>query len=704
MNSNDLLARMRVYAKANIYQIGCTSSEHLNIHAQQNRAFNLVFSLESEIVGKDVAVIGAGITGLTVSAALVAAGAEKVTLYDAKKSAMHLQAGNQTRFLHPNIAIWPERTFGYPVTHLPFLNWRSDTAGHVYKQLLKQWTVHQNLYSNKIDVKLGCLIKEVIPPQNASDTIMLKKSRGTDSCQILIIASGYGLERRPLSNTASYWRNDDLAQPILSEVQKKRYLVSGAGDGGLIEVLRLTIKDFHHQRFIQSVMYDARLFKKANKIRTQIQEAPRKEFEIWKRFTSLNQRSNQKFDFLKLKRSDTEVFLNATQNFPSGAKSQMLHRLCVALLIRRGIVKYIPGKLESVFENAQNEKIALIRNNSGETHLRVDEVIERHGTDPTLFKLFPKDKNLYSRLKAKWENKIDQTWNALYDREFLADEFQKSYLERGYKLGFLVTDDADIDTHLRNIYLRLDQEEISQKAREWVVQNFEGDLDDDWDGRAFHLTVENCDILQHGGRDFPDVRFSWRRYMTLSQLQLQFQLLALLTQLDALTPVQLLAQLRMLAQLQFNDEQFRERCLFLRTNSRKLVEHLFLNDDMPYQIFRIFPASNFERYLSKHFPPPTPTEAQSRPERLVSLDTHGFLISHADGAFNSEDDNDYFEIQNIDGMRQAHSLLRLPVLLEILMNSWPTTQAHGMGWAINRTQFENQNEHKGNLLLEWNPL
>ena len=109
MEPAELLDKLRVYVGSNIYQVGCTASR-LNVHAQQQRAFNLVWALQrfDGLQNRRVAIIGGGIAGITAASAAAAAGAS-VWLYEKKGTLMHLQAGNQTRFLHPSIALWPEK-------------------------------------------------------------------------------------------------------------------------------------------------------------------------------------------------------------------------------------------------------------------------------------------------------------------------------------------------------------------------------------------------------------------------------------------------------------------------------------------------------------------------------------------------------------------------------------------------------------------
>jgi hypothetical protein len=58
------------------------------------------------------------------------------------------------------------------------------------------------------------------------------------------MAAGFGLERASSEyQTSSYWRNEQIAQPIL-DGGPRSYVVSGYGDGALVDVCRLTIERF----------------------------------------------------------------------------------------------------------------------------------------------------------------------------------------------------------------------------------------------------------------------------------------------------------------------------------------------------------------------------------------------------------------------------------------------------------------------------
>jgi cation diffusion facilitator CzcD-associated flavoprotein CzcO len=189
MEPAEVLDHLRVYVGSNIYQLGCTAST-LNVSAQQQRAFNLVWALQTRdgLENKHVAIIGGGIAGITAATAAAAAGAF-VWLYEKKGSLMHLQAGNQTRFLHPSIALWPKRSFGYPLTSMPFLNWRAETAGNVVAQLLRQWLAQRKALGRRIELRLGCSVKEVLIDPTNQNKAIVKRNRGRDSYDIVIIAA-----------------------------------------------------------------------------------------------------------------------------------------------------------------------------------------------------------------------------------------------------------------------------------------------------------------------------------------------------------------------------------------------------------------------------------------------------------------------------------------------------------------------------------
>jgi len=85
----------------------------------QQRAFNIVWVLKTEgLLGQSVAVVGAGLAGITAALAARQAGAV-VTLVERKPEVLHLQRGSQLRYIHPNVYEWPVPESLQPFTEVP---------------------------------------------------------------------------------------------------------------------------------------------------------------------------------------------------------------------------------------------------------------------------------------------------------------------------------------------------------------------------------------------------------------------------------------------------------------------------------------------------------------------------------------------------------------------------------------------------------
>jgi hypothetical protein len=141
----------------------------------------------------------------------------------------------------------------------------------------------------------------------------------------------------------SYWRNEQLGQPPLDGVQR-RYLISGYGDGALVDLCRLTIERFRQDTIVYELFKD-----NLEEVESRFAEA-----------TQLIGRDANVFDLLQgsedslLKkakarlgdriRKDTRVTLhlrgrnNEAKDFTHifGRYSSFLHRLITYLLYRCG--------------------------------------------------------------------------------------------------------------------------------------------------------------------------------------------------------------------------------------------------------------------------------------------------------------------------------------------------------------------------------
>ncbi len=128
-----------------LYVLGVFDAK-VTIYSQQVRALNLVYSLhETNRLKKDtsVAIIGAGIAGLTAAAGAACLGA-KVTLFE-KSSRPFALIGNSTkRWLHPHVYEWPmeDPDLPHPLdpnAGLPIMNWKSGSVADVRAQLFNEY-------------------------------------------------------------------------------------------------------------------------------------------------------------------------------------------------------------------------------------------------------------------------------------------------------------------------------------------------------------------------------------------------------------------------------------------------------------------------------------------------------------------------------------------------------------------------------------
>ncbi|MDX2105906.1 MAG: FAD-dependent oxidoreductase [Candidatus Melainabacteria bacterium] len=629
--AQDLLAKFKFTELENTYHLGCLASV-LNIHAQQQRAFNLAWSLD-KIAGvkeKQVAVVGAGVAGLTVAVSLAALGA-KVTIFEKTGEMVHLQRGNFVRYVHPNIARWPDKGAGYPLTNLPFMNWRAATAGDVANQITRQWELASAAFLSQFTsrdgkVQVGGDVTKLAWDKDSNKVVLTDAILGDTFHDILILAVGYGVEKTDKSVTPSYWRNDDFAQPIIDATQKKKFLVSGTGDGALTEILRLKLKDFQHKEFFERIMFEPWLLDAKERF-----DATSDWSQLWGDTTKLRQNYKSFFDQV---RQDTIVVLNSKRRwFDSDA--QILHKLLVSLLIAAKEIEYKQGKLDSVEQDKKDTTTFIAKKADGVEIDRANVVLQRQGTNSKLEALFFKNRQQdYEDLRRDWSQndaKEPITFHPKYEVGFLADQFRHAHYEESYEVGFAVV-------HPRESFLVADQIVRKLKALDntFTGPDLSTMLDQPipfaWRNKNAKFSVRIVELIQHGGGR-TDAQTPFRRHI----------------------PTQVC-------------------CLILQTDSKFLLDNLLDDPCLPYHMYRICLAANF------------PSVAI---DDVVNTDAHVFMIKR-DG---------WLEVHCLPGMHQAHQLLRVPTLVEIMGNAWSGQRLGGIGWAVQNLSEVNKLAFRGNELL-----
>lgn len=256
-----------------LYLLG-TFDSGITVLRQQIRALNLAWALvESGKVSTTanqpakIAVVGGGFAGLTFAAALLEKRVKaEITVFEEHDTLLPLQQGSDTRWLHPRIYDWPDEGSEADVAMLPLLNWTAARASDVVVQVLASWkriirehgrvTLFCNTRHLQISRERGksrrSRIEWVGEPRTASDGTTSNGEGAAVGCAGLfdhvVLAVGFGIEE----GQPSYWRNEELGQPNLHQ-RRRTHLVSGQGDGAMIDLLRIRVSQYRQDRILEEL-------------------------------------------------------------------------------------------------------------------------------------------------------------------------------------------------------------------------------------------------------------------------------------------------------------------------------------------------------------------------------------------------------------------------------------------------------------------
>ncbi len=276
-SASKVLAGYQLKRDTPLYLVGAFDA-HVTVLSQQIRALNLAWALiESCTVPtgteprRKIAIVGAGFAGLTLAAALFQKQtALDITIFEERDTLLPLQQGSDSRWLHPQIYDWPAEGSEASAAMLPVLNWTAGRASDVVVQALSEWLrVVQDEDPSEQNVRLFCntrhlqidrcpddpkkmQIEWVGEPRNAADGTAKPGGAAAGSSasfDFVILTVGFGHE---LDTSSSYWRNETLGQPSLRQA-RGTYLVSGQGDGAMIDLLRLRISQYRQDRILDEL-------------------------------------------------------------------------------------------------------------------------------------------------------------------------------------------------------------------------------------------------------------------------------------------------------------------------------------------------------------------------------------------------------------------------------------------------------------------
>lgn len=240
MDATTFLTLVRTPKNPHIYIVGCFD-KRVTVYSQQVRALNVIWALaEGASLGPspNIAIVGGGIAGLTAAAAALKEG-WRVTIFERQKL-LHMQADAQERWIHPHIIDWPDDGADNAGADLEFLDWCAGIASQIIADMRIEWDTIRAKHDEK-----RCTVHEgadVVKVSNKSVQWVKNGKAKEDEFDAVVLTVGFGLEEGKL--VKSYWRNDGIRGP--QPGSGKRYLISGCGDGGLIDFLRLRLEDSDH--------------------------------------------------------------------------------------------------------------------------------------------------------------------------------------------------------------------------------------------------------------------------------------------------------------------------------------------------------------------------------------------------------------------------------------------------------------------------
>jgi thioredoxin reductase len=248
----------RVPYQKGVYVVG-PFAERVSFSSQQRRALSLIYAINSELKaggasaglrGKKVCVVGAGLAGLASAAALASYGSD-VWILETASGPMASMRNAKHRDIHPSINFWPREAVTV-TTELPFFNWYQDRCDNVVARILKQWQAFESRDEIK-GITPRCLVTDVVE-RGGGWEVRYASGRNHNAppvtrFDIVIFAVGFGAEDTiENDDTPSYWdEQSDWMDDIRTgecDPPFDKFIISGTGDGGLIEVLRLLNLDF----------------------------------------------------------------------------------------------------------------------------------------------------------------------------------------------------------------------------------------------------------------------------------------------------------------------------------------------------------------------------------------------------------------------------------------------------------------------------
>lgn len=426
----EILELLEVPNTPGLFVLG-SFARRVTVYSQQVRALNLVDALAGMGYihqGSHVAVVGAGFAGLTAAAALVKMGVS-VALFDSQRVPLHLQLNCATRYIHPHIYDWPKMDLDEDINaKLPILNWNANTASTVAKEICAAWEKIKTEGPGKVHDGLG---KGITSVYFEGDRWRLRtREASTDKAKgeapqeihdqtfdLVILAAGFGVEKDD-AHSISYWGDIPLTEKVTAS---HTWMISGAGDGALTDVMRLCIPNCDHEATLRKAITAVK--KHAGEgyigeLRTRI-DAGETGIDLFKALESKSE-----LIVKELNPRPGQVILNTTKEgiFGTSTKhplSSTLNRLVTWLMIEEEKIVLESGKIPpNGGVKGQRGAFQIELEAGAKPLIQCQEFLRRHGPEPVVL---PKEETEFdthwlAKAYARPLKRLQQTWKRLYDR------------------------------------------------------------------------------------------------------------------------------------------------------------------------------------------------------------------------------------------------------------------------------------------------
>ena len=383
---DEILPYSLVPGHPGVFICGCFE-RWVSIQLQATRGHNLAWALvETQRLrpGQRAAVIGGGFAGLAAAAALGRKGIH-VTLFERAPSLLATQRDNRTRWIHPHLHEWPRPGSLNPRAGLPLLDWHAGLAADMAAEVMSAFEVEVKRSGMSIELSAAVSLS------SAEGRVRVRRSahEETEPFAAAVLALGVGVEKSfgalPL---ASYWSDADIGTVRAGPV--RHHLVTGIGEGGVIDTLYLRLTGFSHAELADRLAevegmaaIEAELLSLEDELqgRTDVDANA----HLYARHAAL--RVPPAVDALleSRLRSDTRVTLNGPEAFALAPRADLFNRFILSRLLRLPGLDYVAGAVEDVTAQGEGWQVRL----AGGRVLHVDRVNVRHGTVPSLAAAFP---------------------------------------------------------------------------------------------------------------------------------------------------------------------------------------------------------------------------------------------------------------------------------------------------------------------------